>query len=82
MKFKAVNLRETNERQEGFEEGIVPMTGLDLKNIDTAINILSDKMHIMSSIKDYEVDDVSGKLIKILISYIDYINLKTWKKSL
>ena len=82
MKFKAINLRETNERQEGFEEGIVPMTGLDLKNIDTAINILSDKMHIMSSIKDYEVDDVSGKLIKILISYIDYINLKTWKKSL
>jgi len=82
MQFKAVNLRETNERQEGFAEGIVPMTGLNLKNIDTAINILNDKAHTIGSVKDYEVDDVSGKLIKILISYIDYINLKTWKKFL
>ena len=82
MKFKAVNLRETNERQEGFEEGTVPMTGLNLKNIDTAINILNSKTHTIGSVKDYEVNDVSGKVIKILISYIDYINLKIWKKFL
>ena len=37
MKFKAINLRETNERQEGFEEGIAPMTGLNLKNIQKVL---------------------------------------------
>ena len=51
MQFKAVNLRETNERQEGFAEGIVPMTGLNLKNIDTAINILNDKAHPLITIR-------------------------------
>jgi UDP-N-acetylglucosamine 2-epimerase (non-hydrolysing) len=82
MKFKAINLRETNERQEGFEEGIAPMTGLNLKNIDTAIHILSDKNYVVNPIKDYETTNVSSKLVKILISYIDYINHKTWKKFL
>ena len=82
MKFKAINLRETNERQEGFEEGIAPMTGLNLKNIDTAIHILSDQNYVVNPIKDYETTNVSSKLVKILISYIDYINHKTWKKFL
>ena len=82
MGFKAINLRETNERQEGFEEGIVPMTGLNLKNIVTAINILSDKNHAVYPVKDYDVSNVSGKFLKILISYIDYINHKIWKKFL
>jgi UDP-N-acetylglucosamine 2-epimerase (non-hydrolysing) len=82
MKFKAINLRETNERQEGFEEGIAPMTGLNLKNIDTAINILSNKNYTINPVKDYEINNVSSKVVKILISYIDYINHKVWKKFL
>ena len=80
MKFKAVNLRDTNERQEGMEEGAVPMTGLNLNNIDTAIKILSKSNKQTNTIKSYEVDNVSGKVARIVISYIDYINQKIWKK--
>ena len=79
--FKAVNLRETQERHEGFEEGSVIMSGLNtvniLNSIDIALNIPASKI-----VKDYNVENVSLKIVKAIQSYIGYVNKYSWKKNL
>ena len=84
LNFPAINLRENHERPEGNEEGSVIFTSLSLNNIDQAINILKSqkrgKIRNINQVKDYEVDNVSEKIIRIILSYTNYINNKTWKK--
>ena len=84
LNFPAINLRENHERPEGNEEGSVIFTSLSLNNIDQAINILKSqkrgKIRNINPVKDYEVDNVSEKIIRIILSYTNYINNKTWKK--
>jgi len=80
MGFPAINLRETHERQEGVEEGAVIMTGLDVSNVLDAINIIDSNSIITKPVISYEKDNISSKVINILSSYIDYVNLNVWKK--
>tara|TARA_B100000989_G_scaffold252921_1_gene201235 strand:+ start:1256 stop:2383 length:1128 start_codon:yes stop_codon:yes gene_type:complete len=84
LNFPAINLRENHERPEGNEEGSVIFTSLSLNNIDQAINIIKSqkrgKIRNINPVKDYEVDNVSEKIIRIILSYTNYINNKTWKK--
>ena len=76
LNFKAIMLRESHERPEGMEEGSVIMCGLNLKKIENAINILNkSKKNII--VKDYQVPNFSEKVVKNIISYLDYkINKK------
>ena len=69
-----------------MEEASVIMTGLDYLIIRESLNILenekfrkNDKINI---VKDYSYENVSIKLVRILISYINYINRKVWKKKI
>ncbi len=84
LNFPALNLRETHERHEAMEEGAVMMTGLNIENITNALKILENqKRGKERSIKipeDYNANNVSEKISRILLSYIDYINRKTWLK--
>ena len=79
--FKAITIRQTHERPEGMDEGTLIMTGLKSKNIINALNILieqkNDKIKI---VEDYDVDNVSEKVLRIILSYTEYINNTVWKK--
>lgn len=75
--FKAINLRETHERPEAMEEASVIMTGLNINMISNAIDVLlgtnSSNTFPQRIPYDYQVGNVSDKIVKIIISYIDYI---------
>jgi len=84
LNFPALNLREANERPEGFEEGAVMMVGLDVDRVLDAINILATQgrgeSRTLKLVDDYAVTNVADKVLRIILSYTDYINSKTWKK--
>ena len=81
MKLKSINIRDSQERHEGFEEGIVPLTGLNLNLIKNAINYLNSNKNKFNQVKDYENGvNISSKLVTIIISFIDQINKKSWFK--
>lgn len=84
LNFPALNLRYVNERPEGFEEGAVPMVGLNNNLLFQAINLLDNQKRgserEINIVRDYSSTNVSEKVVRILLSYTDYINRKTWKK--
>jgi UDP-N-acetylglucosamine 2-epimerase (non-hydrolysing) len=84
LNFPALNLREVHERPEGFEETSVMMVGLKKDRIIEGINILKDQSRDetrdIKIVKDYDVDNVSMKVVRIIHSYTDYINRKIWHK--
>lgn len=85
LNFPALNLRENNERPEGFEQGAVMMVGLNVDRILSAIEILATQARgtarSLSMVDDYAVNNVSDKIVRILMSYTDYVNQKVWKKT-
>lgn len=82
LNIKALNLRETHERHEAMEEGTVMMVGLELKRVMNGIKMLlkGNLNYKMKIVKDYKVENVSSKIIKIVNSYIPYVNKNIWKK--
>ena len=64
-----------------MEEGSLIFNDLDLNKFKTSIHILENNNKNSSNIiKDYDVKNVSDKVVKIIISYIDYVNNVVWKK--
>ena len=85
MNFPALNIREAHERPEAMEEASVMMVGLNKDRILQGIDLLktqdrNDKRTLLK-VKDYSSPNVSEKVIRIIISYIDYINRNVWKKT-
>ena len=84
LNFPALNLREVHERPEGFEEAAVMMVGLDYGRIDQGLMILKQQkrgaLRDLSVVKDYDVGNVSLKVLRIIQSYTDFVNRKVWKK--
>lgn len=84
LNFPALNLRDTNERPEGMEEGAVMMVGMDKERIYQGISILESQFRglerNLSIVEDYEVTNVSEKVLRIIQSYTDYVNRVVWKK--
>ena len=83
LNFPALNLREAHERPEAMEEAAVMMVGLNINRIIQSLNILDstfDRNNSAINIPDYNIDDVSKKVSRIIHSYTDYVNRVTWKK--
>jgi UDP-N-acetylglucosamine 2-epimerase (non-hydrolysing) len=83
--FPAITMRNSHERPEGMDEGIVIMSGLKPENIMKAIEVTVSQFkenggHSLNVIKDYDVNNVSKKVIKIILSYTDYVNREVWRK--
>ena len=82
LNFPALNLREAQERPEGFEEGSVMLTGLDINRVLQGIEILSSQgrgeNRMLEIVNDYRLSNVSEKVLRILQSFTDVINRTTW----
>ena len=85
LNFPALNLRETHERPEGFEEGAVMFVGSDYQRVLQSLSLLDGQKRGESRslriVHDYSVNNVSDKILRIIHSYTNYVNLYTWRKS-
>ena len=81
LNFPALNLREAHERPEGMDSGVLIMSGLDpdrvIQSIDITIKQHKERL-FNPKVEDYEQNEVSKKVLKIVVSYIDYINRTVW----
>jgi UDP-N-acetylglucosamine 2-epimerase len=84
LKFPALNLRDAHERPEGMEEAAVMMVGLNMERVQQGLDILytqSQGVKCSSMIvSDYNIPNVSDKVVRIIHSYTDYVNRVVWKK--
>jgi len=82
LKFKALNLREAHERPEAMEEGAVMMVGLEKERILQGLTILDSQTdETLRLVADYSMPNVSDKVLRIILSYTDYVNRNVWEKN-
>jgi UDP-N-acetylglucosamine 2-epimerase (non-hydrolysing) len=81
MKFRALNIRQAHERPEAMEEAVVMMVGLKKERIIQALKVLEKQQkETLREVADYRMPNVSDKVLRIVLSYTDYINKVVWKK--
>ena len=82
MGFRALNIRQAHERPEAMEEASVMMVGLKKERILQGLEILeTQNKDTLRSVADYSVLNVSDKVLRIILSYIDYVNRVVWSKT-
>lgn len=79
--FKALNLREAHERPEAMEEASVMMVGVNKERIMQGLKVLETQTPTtLRRVADYSMPNVSDKVLRIILSYTDYINRVVWDK--
>ncbi len=79
LNFKALNIRQAHERPEAMEEASVMMVGLEKVRILQGLKILETQdNHILRKVADYSMPNVSDKVLRIILSYTDYVNRVVW----
>lgn len=83
LNLPAITIRQAHERPEAMDEGTLIMSGLSKERVLEAINVVT-KQHnnnrVMKIVNDYDVDNVSKKVLRIILSYTDYVNRTVWGK--
>lgn len=79
LKFKALNIREAHERPEAMEEASVMMVGVNKERILQGLKVLeSQTKQTLNLADDYNADNVSEKVLRVIIGYVDYVNRTVW----
>ncbi|MBG9988252.1 UDP-N-acetylglucosamine 2-epimerase (non-hydrolyzing) [Aerococcaceae bacterium DSM 111176] len=79
--FRALNIREAHERPEAMEEASVMMVGLNEERIMQGLEVLeTQEKDTLRLVQDYSMPNVSEKVLRIIISYTDYVNRVVWSK--
>ncbi|MGL5903662.1 MAG: UDP-N-acetylglucosamine 2-epimerase, partial [Cetobacterium sp.] len=79
--FPALNIREAHERPEAMEEASVMMVGLQKDRIMQGLAVLeTQERTTLRKVSDYSMSNVSDKVLRIILSYTDYINRVVWRK--
>ncbi|MFT3780864.1 MAG: UDP-N-acetylglucosamine 2-epimerase (non-hydrolyzing) [Nibricoccus sp.] len=83
LNFPALNLREAHERPEAMEEASVMMTGMSYPRVKEAIAIIAQQKRgaerTLRPVADYSMSNVSEKVVRIIVSYTDYIKRNVWR---
>ena len=84
LNLPAITIRNTHERPEGMDVGTLIMAGLKKERVLEAVNVIIQQhdysKRVMSAVPDYEANCVSKKILRIVLSYTDYINRVVWHK--
>lgn len=79
--FRALNIRQAHERPEAMEEASVMMVGLEKERILQGLEVLeTQKANTLRRVYDYSMPNVSDKVLRIILSYTDYVNRVIWRK--
>jgi len=85
LDFPAVTIRQAHERPEGMDEGVLVLCGLKpvnvLRAVDTVVSQHRGPKRPFRCVPDYDVDNVSGKVVRIILSYVEYVNRTVWYRS-
>ena len=84
LNFPAVTIRQAHERPEGMDEATLVMCGLKRERVLEAVALVTrqfaDGARRFRAVPDYEPDNVSDKVVRIILSYVDYVNRVVWRK--
>ena len=85
MNFPAITIRQAHERPEGMDEGTLIMSGLKKDRIIQSIDIVTSQSskadRVTKIVYDYNVDNFSLKVVRTIISYVDFVNRTVWHKN-
>ena len=86
LNLPAVTIRQAHERPEGMDETVVIMSGLNkdrvIESVEVAIKHNQQSTRAIKSVEAYDVDNVSKKILRIILSYTDYVNRTVWHKEI
>ena len=81
LELPALNIRDAHERPEGMEEGAVALTGLEWPVVQAALNVLlGQQRKKRAMVADYDVDNVSDKVVCAILSYTAYVRRVVWRE--
>jgi UDP-N-acetylglucosamine 2-epimerase (non-hydrolysing) len=85
LNFPALNLRDVHERPEGFEEAAVMLVGLNVDRVMGALSVLDEQSRgadrMLRMVSDYEPNNVSDKVLRIILSYTGFVNRRIWGRT-
>ena len=85
LNLPAITIRNAHERPEGMDEGTLIMSGLKKKNVLDAVRVIISQHdrtnRVMRPVEDYEAGPVSKQLLRVVLSYVDYVNRRVWSKN-
>jgi UDP-N-acetylglucosamine 2-epimerase (non-hydrolysing) len=84
LNLPAVNLRYAHERPEGMDEGTVIMSGLKPERVLLAVQVVTSQhdreRRVIPVVRDYQGGPVSKQVVRVVLSYIDYVNRTVWRR--
>lgn len=85
LNLPAITIRNTHERPEGMDAGTLIMSGLKKSRVLDAVSVIvaqhAKEKRVMQVVKDYEAGPVSKQVLRVVLSYVDYVNRTVWSKT-